>query len=56
MSQTIIKEQSSERRQRCVEGAFSVAHLDLESCAISLATRVLPLLLTRSSNLARYLH
>lgn len=31
-----------------------MAHLDLESCAISLATRVLPLLLTRSSNLARY--
>ncbi|XP_046644835.1 mediator of RNA polymerase II transcription subunit 24-like [Daphnia pulicaria] len=48
----VIKEQSSDKRQRCVEGALSVAHLDLESCAISLATRVLPFLLTHSSMLA----
>nr|CAG4646828.1 EOG090X01FD [Megafenestra aurita] len=48
----IIKEQSADKRQRCVEGALSVAHLDLESCAVSLAGRVLPLLLTRSSMLA----
>ena len=49
----VIKEQSSDKRQRCVEGALSVAHLDLESCAIALAVKVLPLLLTRSSMLAR---
>nr|CAG4641474.1 EOG090X01FD [Eurycercus lamellatus] len=48
----VIKEQSSEKRQRCIEGALSVAHLDLESCAISMATRVLPLMLTRSSIIA----
>jgi len=48
----VIKEQPYEKRQRCIEGALSVAHLDLETCAISLASRVLPLLLTRSSILA----
>nr|CAG4643030.1 EOG090X01FD [Ilyocryptus agilis] len=48
----IIKEQSSEKRGRCIEGALAVAHLDLESCAISLAAKVLPLLLTSSSVLA----
>nr|CAG4642316.1 EOG090X01FD [Evadne anonyx] len=48
----VIKEQPCEKRQRCIEGALSVAHLDLETCAISLASRVLPLLLTRSSILA----
>ncbi len=31
-----------------------MAHLDLENCAIALAVKVLPLLLTRSSMLARY--
>ena len=53
MVKAIIKEQPSERRQRCVDGALAVAHLDLEACAIALATKVLPVLITRSSTLAR---
>lgn len=51
----MVKELSSDKRQRCVDGAFSLAHMDLEGCTISLASKILPLLLTRSSVLARYL-
>ena len=54
MVKSVVHQQSAEQRQRCVQTAFAVAHLDLQACAIALTTQVLPALITRSTVLARY--